>query len=82
MKLTLHQGALQDILEAAWPPHRDEGFGLPQAMHVVSRGPAEAAQLFDRGRIGPGLRADLLRVRELDGHPVGRAVVVGGRRVA
>ena len=70
------------LLQAAWTLHRDEGFALPEALHVVSRGPAEAAQLFDRGRIEPGLRADLLRVRELDGHPVVREVFVGGRRVA
>jgi alpha-D-ribose 1-methylphosphonate 5-triphosphate diphosphatase len=70
------------LLQAAWTLHRDHGFGLAQSVHVVSRGPAEAAQLTDRGRIEPGLRADLLRVRELDGQPVVREVFVGGRRVA
>ena len=70
------------LLQAAWCLHRDAGFSLPEALQVVSRGPAEAAGLPDRGRIEPGLRADLLRVRELDGQPVVRAVFVAGERVA
>ena len=53
------QGALhQDILEAAWPPHRDEDFGPPQAMHAVSRAPPKLPILFDRGPSRPGLRAE------------------------
>lgn len=70
------------LLQAAWCLHRDAGFSLPEAMQVVSRGPAEAAGLHDRGRIDCGLRADLVRVRELDAHPVVRSVHVGGERVA
>jgi alpha-D-ribose 1-methylphosphonate 5-triphosphate diphosphatase len=77
------------LLQAAWRLHQDADFTLPAAVHVVSRGPAEAAGLFDRGRIAPGLRADFTRVRELpdDGgerptlHPVVHSVYVGGRRV-
>jgi alpha-D-ribose 1-methylphosphonate 5-triphosphate diphosphatase len=70
------------LLQAAWCLYRDAGFSLPEAMRVVSRGPAEAAGLHDRGRIEPGLRGDLVRVRELDAHPVVRAVFVAGERVA
>jgi alpha-D-ribose 1-methylphosphonate 5-triphosphate diphosphatase len=70
------------LLQAAWCLHRDAGFSLPEAMQVVSRGPAEAAGLHDRGRIEAGLRGDLVRVRELDGHPVVRAAFVAGERVA
>jgi alpha-D-ribose 1-methylphosphonate 5-triphosphate diphosphatase len=51
-------------------------------MALVSLNPARAAGLHDRGQIALGLRADLLRVREVDGHPVVRAVMVNGRRVA
>lgn len=70
------------LLQAAWCLHRDAGFSLPEAVHVVSRGPAEAAGLQDRGAIAPGQRADFIRVRELDAHPVVRASFVGGGRVA
>lgn len=70
------------LLQAAWCLHRDAGFSLPEAMQVVSRGPAEAAGLHDRGRIEAGLRGDLVRVRELDSHPLVRAAFVAGERVA
>lgn len=70
------------LLQAAWCLHRDAGFPLPEAVAVVSAGPAAAAGLHDRGAIAPGLRADLVRVRELDAHPVARSVHVGGERVA
>jgi alpha-D-ribose 1-methylphosphonate 5-triphosphate diphosphatase len=70
------------LLQAAWCLHRDAGFSLPEAMQVVSRGPAEAAGLHDRGEIAPGLRGDLVRVCELDAHPVVREVYVGGSRAA
>jgi alpha-D-ribose 1-methylphosphonate 5-triphosphate diphosphatase len=70
------------LLLAAWRLHRDAGFSLPEAVQVVSRGPADAAGLHDRGSIAPGQRADLIRVRELEGWPVVRASFVAGRRVA
>lgn len=58
------------------------GLDLPRAIGMASRVPAEVAGLTDRGRIAPGLRADLLRVREVDGLPVVREVLVAGRRIA
>ena len=70
------------LLQAAWCLHREAGFTLPEAVRVVTDGPARAAGLSDRGRIETGLRADFVRVRELDGEPVVRCVYVGGRRVA
>ncbi len=70
------------LLQAAWVLRRDAGFSMSEAMRVVARGPAEASGLFDRGRIATGLRGDLLRVREIEAHPVVREVFVGGRRVA
>jgi alpha-D-ribose 1-methylphosphonate 5-triphosphate diphosphatase len=70
------------LLQAAWRLQLDAGYALPEAVRVVSRGPAEAAGLHDRGEIAVGLRGDLLRVREVEAHPVVREVFVGGRRVA
>lgn len=69
------------LLQAAWVLHREAGFSLPEAVRVVARGPAEAAGLHDRGEIAPGQRGDLLRVREVGGHPVVREAYVAGRRV-
>ncbi|OWJ67240.1 alpha-D-ribose 1-methylphosphonate 5-triphosphate diphosphatase [Inquilinus limosus] len=60
----------------------EHGIGLPQALATVTINPARAAGLEDRGRIEPGLRADLLRVRLVDGVPVIRAVWREGERVA
>lgn len=55
---------------------------LPQAVAMVSRNPAEATGLTDRGEIAPGKRADLVRVRVDEHIPVVRAVWREGRRVA
>jgi alpha-D-ribose 1-methylphosphonate 5-triphosphate diphosphatase len=56
--------------------------GLAGAMRLVSKAPAEATGLKDRGEIAVGRRADLLRVARHDGEPVVRAVWREGRRVA
>ena len=56
--------------------------GLPGAIRLVSKSPAAATGLRDRGEIAPGLRADLLRVSLYEGEPVVRAVWREGRRVA
>ena len=70
------------LLLAAWILKRDAGFSLSEAVGVVSRAPARACGFDDRGEIANGLRADLVRVREVDGHPVVREVWSVGRRVA
>ncbi len=70
------------LLQAAWRLTRDAGFSLPRAVAAATRGPARACGLGDRGEIAIGLRADLLRVREVGGAPVVREVRVRGRRVA
>jgi alpha-D-ribose 1-methylphosphonate 5-triphosphate diphosphatase len=49
---------------------------------MVSKNPAEAVSLDDRGVIEPGRRADLVRVRVDDHGPVVRTVWREGRRVA
>ncbi|AJE45533.1 alpha-D-ribose 1-methylphosphonate 5-triphosphate diphosphatase [Celeribacter indicus] len=55
---------------------------LPRAVATVTRNPAEAVGLDDRGRIAPGLHADLVRVTRIDGMPVIRGVWAHGRQVA
>jgi alpha-D-ribose 1-methylphosphonate 5-triphosphate diphosphatase len=60
----------------------ESSIGLPAALATVTVNPARAASLGDRGRIEPGLRADLLRVRLVDGVPVVRSVWREGERVA
>ena len=59
-----------------------DGIGLPQAVATVSKNPAEAVGLNDRGIIEPGRRADLVRVRLDEGIPVVRTVWREGARVA
>ena len=48
----------------------------------VTSAPACAAGLDDRGKIAPGLRADLIRFRMVDDMPVPLGAWVRGRRVA
>jgi alpha-D-ribose 1-methylphosphonate 5-triphosphate diphosphatase len=56
---------------------------LAVGLATVTAAPARAAGLADRGRLAPGLVADLLRFRVTDGGlPLTRGVWVGGRRVA
>lgn len=54
---------------------------LPQAVALVSKRPAEAVGLFDRGAIAIGRRADLVRVERFDAVPVVRTVWRQGTRV-
>jgi alpha-D-ribose 1-methylphosphonate 5-triphosphate diphosphatase len=56
--------------------------GLPQAIALVAERPARLARLDDRGRLEPGQRADVVRVRMHDGLPVVRQVWRSGERVA
>jgi len=70
------------LLLAAWILKRDAGFSPSEAVGVVSRAPARACGFDDRGEIANGLRGDLVRIREVDGHPVVREVWSLGRRVA
>jgi alpha-D-ribose 1-methylphosphonate 5-triphosphate diphosphatase len=56
--------------------------GLPPAVTLVTDHPARIAGLTDRGRIAPGLRADLVRVRMHGTLPVVRQVWRAGERIA
>ena len=70
------------LLEAAFASVAQTGITLPQGVAMVTANPARMAGLLDRGRIEPGLRADLLHVREHEGMPVVRQVWRGGERVS
>jgi alpha-D-ribose 1-methylphosphonate 5-triphosphate diphosphatase len=59
-----------------------DAISLPQAVTMVSKTPAEAVGLSDRGAIETGRRADLVRVRVDEHVPVVRTVWREGRRVA
>ena len=54
---------------------------LSQAIATVSRNPARAVGLTDRGEIACGQRADLIRVRHADHAPIVRNVWHRGERV-
>lgn len=70
------------LVEAAFQSVGDIGIGLPEAVALISERPARMAGLHDRGRIAPGLRADLARIRLHEGMPVVRQVWRAGERVA
>ncbi|RWD43449.1 alpha-D-ribose 1-methylphosphonate 5-triphosphate diphosphatase [Mesorhizobium sp.] len=57
-----------------------KGFDLPEAVAMVTKNPAGLLGFTDRGRLAPGLRADLIRVRLVDGVPVIRNIWVAGRQ--
>lgn len=54
---------------------------LPEAISFVTKKPAEAAGLFDRGEIAVGKRADLVHLRIEEGIPIVMTVWREGRRV-
>lgn len=63
-------------------PDRVATVSLPQSIALVTRNPAKAAHLSDRGEIAVGKRADLVRVRKTDSAPVVRGVWRQGKRVS
>ncbi len=58
-----------------------EAITLPAAIAMVTATPSKAVGLDDRGRIAPGLRADVVRVRRDGDVPVVRTVWRQGDRV-
>jgi len=70
------------LLQAVFAIAETPGWDLPKAAALVTANTARMAGLHDRGRLVPGLRADLIRVSMSAGTPVVRAVYVGGVRVA
>jgi alpha-D-ribose 1-methylphosphonate 5-triphosphate diphosphatase len=69
------------LLHAAFLLHSAAGMALPEAVAKVSRNPAKVLGLGDRGEVAVDKRADLVRVRVIDGLPVPRQVWRGGERV-
>ena len=70
------------LIEAAFACAGMDGFSLPDGVAMVTAHPAGMTGLADRGRIAPGLRADLVRVRVHEGLPVVRQVWRAGDRVS
>jgi alpha-D-ribose 1-methylphosphonate 5-triphosphate diphosphatase len=70
------------LVEAAFLCSAQTGITLPAAIAMVTAHPAAMARLPDRGRLEPGLRADLVRVRIHQGQAVIRQVWRAGERVA
>jgi len=68
------------LIEAAFQIARQ--ISLASAIALISDNPAHIAGLGDRGRITPGKRADLVRVRVHDNLAVVRQVWRAGERVA
>lgn len=68
------------LLLAAFALGDWDTIGLPRAVAMVSRTPARWVGYEDRGELGAGLRADLVRVRVSAGGPRVEAVWVGGVR--
>ena len=70
------------LMAAFHLPRAVPAIGLPEAVATVTRTPAAAVGLDDRGEIAIGKRADLLRVRVSRDIPVVRSVWRSGARVA
>jgi alpha-D-ribose 1-methylphosphonate 5-triphosphate diphosphatase len=70
------------LLHSAFLLHAAIDMPLPESAAKVTRNPALALGLDDRGELAPGKRADLVRVRVIDGMPVARQVWRAGERVA
>jgi alpha-D-ribose 1-methylphosphonate 5-triphosphate diphosphatase len=70
------------LLAAFELPRRAPSIGLAAAIRTVTRAPAEATGLADRGEIAPGKRADLVRVAFAADTPIVRQVWRQGVRVA
>jgi alpha-D-ribose 1-methylphosphonate 5-triphosphate diphosphatase len=87
----LAEAGLVDILSSDYAPASllagAVGLGrlwddMAAGIATATAAPARAAGLSDRGRLAPGLAADLLRFRAVDDLAVPRAVWAGGVRVA
>ena len=70
------------LLAAMAMPRIVSNIALPAAVRMVTKTPAEAVGLNDRGEIAPGKRADFVRVRMIRDLPVVVSVWRQGHRVA
>ena len=71
------------LLDAAFRIAQDDtnGYRLPAAIALVTRNPAQAVGLFDRGILAEGARADLVLASHVEGHIHVRHVWSQGRKV-
>jgi alpha-D-ribose 1-methylphosphonate 5-triphosphate diphosphatase len=67
------------LLAAVFALAADGLVSLPEAVGLVTSGPADVAGLTDRGRLAPGLRADLALIAPGPLWPVVRSVLVSAR---
>src|SRR6266567_5054702 len=70
------------LMAALQLPKHVAAIDLASAVRTVTKTPAEAVGLNDRGEVVPGKRADLIRVHVARDVPVVRSVWREGRRVA
>jgi len=70
------------LLAAFALPKTTSAIDLPAALRTVTKTPAEAVGLTDRGEIAAGKRADLVRIHVARDLPIVRSVWSAGRRVA
>jgi alpha-D-ribose 1-methylphosphonate 5-triphosphate diphosphatase len=63
-------------------PEQVDTITLPEAIATVTRNPAKAAKLDDRGEIAVGKRGDVVRVHTESGLPIVRSVYRQGKRVS
>ena len=68
------------LLQAAFLLRDTVGWSLPKAINTITRNPARAIGLTDRGELAPGLRADLIRVRMSGDMPIVRGAWHQGER--
>jgi alpha-D-ribose 1-methylphosphonate 5-triphosphate diphosphatase len=68
------------LLQAVMRLHLDHGLALPSAMAMVTRNMADMLRIEDRGRLRPGLRADILRFGMIGSTPVVRTLWSAGER--
>lgn len=89
--MTLARAGLLDILSSDYVPSgllsaaimlHGEWNDLPRAMATVTKTPAAAVGLHDRGVIAQGLRADLVRFRLRSGDVMVQSVWAQGRQVS
>ncbi|MEM6944805.1 MAG: alpha-D-ribose 1-methylphosphonate 5-triphosphate diphosphatase, partial [Pseudomonadota bacterium] len=87
----LAQTGLLDVMSSDYVPSAllysavllgDLWGNMARAMDTVTRAPAHATGLLDRGQIAEGMRADLLSFQLVSGVPVLGGVWSAGRRVA
>lgn len=68
------------LIQSAFLLRDQLGWSMSRAINTVTRNPAQAIGLDDRGQIAPGLRADFIRVKESGGMPIVRGSWCRGER--